>query len=359
MEEFICPVRIFSGPGSLGALETFGARRLFVVTDTALFKSGAAKAAAARARCREAAYFPVGPKPTVETAAQGAGKLRAFHPDLVAAIGTGDTLDCAKAMAYFSKVDCPLAAVPGLPGPGSEVTPFSTLLHEGAARTIRQDGLRPAAAILDGDMLREQSGQAMAQGGFLVLSHALEAYVARGGGTLSGIFAREAFSAAYGALPAACAGKDRARGRLLEASAMAGAAYAQAGLGMCQAIIESLGRFFPLSPGILAAILLPSVLSINAQVVGGQYGSLARSAGMGGSTQSTALGNLRNALGRLRRELELPETLAQAGVDPRAVWSNTGAIVSAAMDSPHSQKNPLEPEDFLIRRVLEEVTGRV
>ena len=82
-------------------------------------------------------------------------------------------------------------------------------------------------------------------------------------------------------------------------------------------------------------------------------------AGMGGSTQSTALGNLRNALGRLRRELELPETLAQAGVDPRAVWSNTGAIVSAAMDSPHSQKNPLEPEDFLIRRVLEEVTGRV
>ena len=69
--------------------------------------------------------------------------------------------------------------------------------------------------------------------------------------------------------------------------------------------------------------------------------------------------NLRNGLLRLRRELNLPETLAQAGVDPRAVWQNVERIVEATLADPCSRDNPMEPEAFLVRRILEEVTGRV
>ena len=80
---------------------------------------------------------------------------------------------------------------------------------------------------------------------------------------------------------------------------------------------------------------------------------------MGGSADTIAVRNLKNNLIRLRRELKLPETLAQAGIAPRDLWSATPEIVSAALADPCCETNPLKAEDFLIRRILEEVTGRV
>ena len=72
-----------------------------------------------------------------------------------------------------------------------------------------------------------------------------------------------------------------------------------------------------------------------------------------------ALRNLKNGLIRLRRELNLPETLVQAGVDPRSLWRNVEEIVKATLSDPCCQSNPMPVEDFLVRRILEEVTGRV
>ena len=72
-----------------------------------------------------------------------------------------------------------------------------------------------------------------------------------------------------------------------------------------------------------------------------------------------ALRNLKNGLIRLRRELNLPETLAQAGVDPRNVWRNVEEIVKATLEDPCCATNPMPVEAFLVRRILEEVTGRV
>ena len=58
-------------------------------------------------------------------------------------------------------------------------------------------------------------------------------------------------------------------------------------------------------------------------------------------------------------QLNLPETLVQAGVDPRSVWRNADEIVKAVLADPCCQSNPMAVEDFLVRRILEEVTGRV
>ena len=110
--------------------------------------------------------------------------------------------------------------------------------------------------------------------------------------------------------------------------------------------------------GRLNAILLPSVIATNAHVAGAKYAELAREAGLGGSADTIAVRNLRNSLIRLRRELKLPETLAQAGVEPRQVWSSTGEIVQAVLEDPCCKTNPMQVEDFLVRRILEEVTGR-
>ena len=192
-----------------------------------------------------------------------------------------------------------------------------------------------------------------------MLTHAAEAYVAREAGTVTDLYAREAFGSAYASLPASFAGNRSVRLKVHLAATMAGMAFSQAGLGLCHAMAHSLGGMFHVAHGRLNAILLPSIISCNAHVAGKKYAELARAAGMGGSADTIAVRNLKNSLIRLRRELNLPETLVQAGIDPRAVWRNAEEIVKSTLADPCCNSNPMTVEDFLVRRILEEVTGRV
>ena len=360
MEEFSCRTKLISGAGTISALARFGAKRLFLVTDPFFVKNGQARRVVAAAKAEQVEIFDgVKPDPTVELAAEGTARLKAFDPDLIVALGGGSAMDCAKAMAYFGKGDYRLAAIPTTSGSGSEVTDFAILTHDKVKHPLVDKRLRPDMAILDSDLLQELPKGLIAESGFDVLCHALEAYVARGAGTVTDLYAREAFSSAYAALPASYAGNQSVRLKVHLAATMAGMAFTQAGLGLCHAMAHALGGMFHVAHGRLNAILLPAIVSCNAHVAGKKYAELARAAGLGGSAESIAVRNLRNGLVRLRREMNLPETLAQAGVDPRRVWQNGEAIVRAVLEDPCCESNPMSVEAFLVRRILEEVTGRV
>lgn len=360
MEKFSCKTMIISGAGAISALGEMGGKRLFLVTDPYFMKNGTAQKVAAAAKCQEFEIFDkVQPDPTVELAAEGTARLRDFQPDLIAALGGGSAMDCAKAMAFFAKGNYKLVAIPTTSGSGSEVTDFAILTHNKVKHPLVDPGLKPDAAILDSDLLTELPKGLIADAGFDVLAHAAEAYVAKGAGVISDLYARDAFSSAYASLPASYAGRKEVRLKVHLAATMAGMAFTEAGLGLCHAMAHSLGGMFHVPHGRLNAILLPSIISCNAHAAGRKYAELARAAGMGGSADTIAVRNLRNGLIRLRKELDLPETLAQAGVDPRAVWGNVGAIVQAALEDPCCKSNPVAVDDFMVRRILEEVTGRV
>ena len=358
MEEFSCKTRVISGSGTIRMLGKLEKKRLFLVADPFFVKNGKAQQVADAALCREVEIFDrVQPDPTVELAAEGTARLRSFGPDLVAALGGGSTLDLAKAMAYFGKGDYLVAAIPTTSG--SEVTDFAILTHDKVKHPLVDPSLRPDVALLDSDLLQELPKGLIAETGFDVLTHAAEAYVAREAGTVTDLYAREAFGSAYASLPASFAGNRSVRLKVHLAATMAGMAFSQAGLGLCHAMAHSLGGMFHVAHGRLNAILLPSIISCNAHVAGKKYAELARAAGMGGSADTIAVRNLKNSLIRLRRELNLPETLVQAGIDPRAVWRNAEEIVKSTLADPCCNSNPMTVEDFLVRRILEEVTGRV
>ena len=360
MEEFSCKTRVVSGSGTIRMLGKLEKKKLFLVADPFFVKNGVAKLVSEASGCREVAVFDrVEPDPSVELAAEGTARLREFQPDLVVALGGGSAMDLAKAMSYFGKGSYMLAAIPTTSGSGSEVTDFAILTHDQVKHPLVDKRLRPDLAILDSDLLQELPKQLIAETGFDVLTHALEAYVARNSGAITDLYAREAFSSAYATLPASYAGNKAVRLKVHLAATMAGMAFSQAGLGLCHAMAHALGGMFHVPHGRLNAILLPAVLSCNAHVCGKKYAELARAAGMGGSADTIAVRNLKNGLLRLRRELNLPETLAQAGIDPRSVWRSVEEIVSTALSDPCCRDNPMEAEGFLVRRILEEVTGRV
>ena len=359
MKEFYCSTKIVSGTGAVAALKNLGAKRLLLVTDPLFAQNGTADRVAKAAGAEAVEIFSqVQPDPSVALAAEGTARVKDFRPDVMVALGGGSAMDCAKAMAYFSGREIRLAAVPTTSGSGSEVTDFAVLTYNRVKYPLVDPRLRPELAILDDDLLGQLPPGLVADGGFDVLSHALEAYVAKNASAATDALARDAFCTAFANLPASFAGKQAVRLAVHNASTLAGMAFTQAGLGLCHALSHSLGGVFHVPHGRLNAILLPAVISCNAGVAAGKYARLSRAAGLGGSADAVAVHNLKNGLIRLRREMKLPATLAEAGIQPRQVWREMDNVVKAALADPCMETNPVKIEDFMLRKLLEEVTGR-
>ena len=358
MNEFYCATRILAGEAGQ-VLSSLKPKRLLVVTDPYFMENGTARRLAEASGAESWELFSeVEPDPPVELAAKGTAQLKAFVPDTVAALGGGSAMDCAKAMVYFSGLQPRLIAIPTTSGSGSEVTDFAVLTHGKGKHPLVDDSLQPYAAVLDENLLTQLPKTLIADAGFDVLAHALEAYVAAGASEMTDALAKEAFCIAFAHLPASYGGAAAVRGRIHMAATMAGVAFSNAGLGLCHAMSHALGGMFHVPHGRLNAVLLPTVVGCNALVVGDKYARIARSAGLCGAADTVAVRNLKNGLCRLRRELSLPETLRQAGVDPRKLRGHGEALVKAVLEDPCCTTNPLTVEDFMVRKVLEEVAGR-
>lgn len=359
MEQFSCKTNLIIGNGAVAALAKIESKRLFMVTDPYFMKDGTAQRVAAMANADEVQYFDrVRPDPTVELAAKGTAELKRFGADTLVALGGGSAIDCAKAMHYFCGGDRQFVAIPTTSGSGSEVTDFAVLTHENGKYPLVDARLRPNTAILDGELLLALPPSVIADTGFDVLTHALEAAVANGAGAMTDMLSRDAFVTVYGALPASFAGSTDVRLKIHRAATMAGLAFTHSGLGLCHALSHSLGGIFHIPHGRLNAILLPGVVSCNAHVAGKKYADIARAAGLAGGSEAVAVRNLRGALIRLRRELKMPDTLCAAGADPQELSQRMPQIVQSVLSDPCCESNPVKADDFLIRRILEEVTGR-
>ena len=355
--EFSCNTKIIMGPGTVEQLYQLNSKRLFLVSDPFFAKNGTAQRMITISKAENAmVYDQVKPDPTVQQVAEGTAALREFAPDTVVALGGGSAMDCAKAMVYFSGLCVSFVAIPTTSGSGSEVTDFSILTHSGIKHPLIDEKLRPQLAILDSDLLMELPPKLIADTGFDVLSHALEGYVASGSNPITDALAEKAFSLAMQFLERSYAEDKSVRQQMHIASTMAGMAFTQAGLGLCHAMAHAMGGLYHVPHGRLNAILLPVVVGVNAASAGEKYAAIARLAGLGAAADTVAVRNLKNALIRLRKQLGLPATLVQAGVDPNLLKSTVLNVVNATLADPCCKTNPVPVDKNLIQKVLEEVT---
>jgi alcohol dehydrogenase class IV len=138
---------------------------------------------------------------------------------------------------------------------------------------------------------------------------------------------------------------------------MAGMAFSSAGLGLCHAISHALGGEFHLAHGRLNAMLLPAVMDCNADKALHRYAQLSHRLGCSTGADPVAFRALKNTLLRLRRELSLPETLAQAGIPAGLVREKMETLVSAALADPCCGTNPVKPEAHHVRQILHSILG--
>lgn len=326
--------RLCFGSGALQALKSLKARKTLLVTDKFFSQSGQAQEILTLCGGEGRVFDEVLPDPDVTLVARGVRVLQEFDPDVLLALGGGSVIDCAKGILSLGKSSARFVAIPTTSGTGSEVTSFAILTHEGVKHPLVEERLCPELAILDDSLLAQLPKKLIADAGMDVLSHCLEAVAATNASPFTTALAAYAFRLCLSLLPRSFEGDLSVRGQMHQAATMAGIAFDSAGLGACHALSHSLGGAFHLAHGRLNGILLPHVMEFNLPSAKEAYTDLASLCGLSGPRA------LIFALRRVRKQLDLPESLTQAGLERGKVLKQLEALSQAAALDPCVKTNP-------------------
>lgn len=350
---FQCKTEICFGADALGRLGQMDVQRAVLVTDPFFAKNGTAKVVAGRLTGAEVAVFDkVEPDPDLRLVAQGLAVMQKTQPQLLVALGGGSAIDCAKAMAHFYEAPVTFAAIPTTSGTGSEVTSFSILSHDGVKHPLVDASLQPDIAILDDSLLQQLPPSLVADAGMDVLAHCLEAVAAKNSSPFSMALANESFGVVYEQLEASFRGDTAVRADIHMAATMAGLAFDHAGLGLCHGLAHALGGAFHKPHGRLNGVLLPKVVEFNAACAARAYRGVAIRCGVAAATDLLTVRRLCAALQHLRRELKMPATLQEAGIEPSQLRQALPDLARAALADPCCATNPRPVTDEAARQLL-------
>lgn len=356
MAVFQCAPKVISGHGSLKYLQTLTPRRVLVVTDSYFSESGiASKVASLLPDAQTEIFDRVVSDPPATLAAEGAALCRTWEPELLLALGGGSVIDCAKGIKAAVDGSLSFVAIPTTSGSGSEMTSYAILTKDHVKYPLIEESLRPDVTILDGDLLKNLPPSLIADTGMDMLAHCIEALGAVNHSGFTDALAICGIQTVFRSLVKSFRGDASVRQSLHEASSMAGLAFEHAGLGLCHGLAHSLGGMFPVPHGRLCAILLPAVMRFNGPAVQDRYALAAASCGLSAATERLAVRNLLAEICRLRRELRLPETLLQAGIEKEMWVEKRSLVIEATLADPCCRTNPVPVTSELVADVLKVV----
>ncbi|MFT4109798.1 1-propanol dehydrogenase PduQ [Propionicimonas sp.] len=349
------------GPDSLSALADLDGRRVLIITDSFLAATplmGQVRSALSAATVE--VFDQVIPNPDVAAVAAGLRAFLAFGPDALVALGGGSPIDTAKAVRKLAleqghRADAGFYVIPTTSGTGSEVTSFAVVTdpHSHAKLPLTSADMLPDVAILDPEAVATAPPRLVADSGMDAVSHAIEAYVALGHNDFSDALAEKALRIADTYLVRSYRSNTdlKAREHQHTGATMAGIAFQNSGLGIVHGLSHAIGGSFAVAHGRLNGILLPHVIEYNAGVlglrpshvspVGRRYVSLAGAIGLTASSDRNVVFGLVGWLERIRRELEMPASMTEAGIDAGEFRAAIPALAATARKDFCTSGNPV------------------
>jgi alcohol dehydrogenase class IV len=202
----------------------------------------------------------------------------AHGADGLVALGGGSAIDTAKAAS--ARTGLRVVSIPTTYS-GAEWTDFFGMRDEAAGLKLGGMGALVAGIVYEPELTFGLSRQESGGTALNALAHCAEALYVRGRNAEGDRRALAGAALIATALPRVLTdGSDgAARRELLEGAMHAGAAMAQAGLGLAHAMAQALGGFYGLPHGAANALCLPPALRFNAAVAGNEIGRLARAMG--------------------------------------------------------------------------------
>jgi len=340
---FHTPTRLVFGEGvsrTVGKeLEAAGCSRPLVVTDAGLVEAGIVGrivSAIARAGFKPATFDTVEANPSVLTVQAGVAAAKAASCNSVVAVGGGSPIDAAKAIAMMCANDAsivdyevgkrdvarrglPVITIPTTSGTGSEITYWSVITDRTTHRKfdVGSPLMAPVVALDDPELTYGLPADITAATGMDALTHAIEAFTTADAAPLTDALALEAIRLVGAHLRTAVNdGADReARRMMMLASATAGLAFTNAGLGAVHGLTAPIGGHLGVAHGQANAALLPFVMEYNLRACVQKYGAVAEAlgAGVGGMSPDQAAAEAIRLVKALAKDVGIP-TLRQLGV---------------------------------------------
>ena len=378
MREFSFSTRIFFGQGALERLGQIRGKRVMLVTDPFLVESGAVDRVLSHLDgCTVTVFDAVTPDPSIHVVAQGVQALLDCRAQVMVALGGGSPIDAAKAIrAIAASVEGCCApeecfAIPTTSGTGSEVSEFAVITdtEQGIKYPLMSRDLRAPNAILDPELVCSAPAAVTADTGMDVLTHALEALVAKDASDFSDALAEKAAALTCRFLPIAVLDGDdlMARERMHNASCMAGLAFNSAGLGLNHGMAHAIGAKLHIAHGRINAMLLPHIITFNAdlgRIRNGEYAlaakkyqRMAKVLDLPAPSVRLGVTNLLREVERLNRTLKIPASLKEWGAEPSKVKELRGEIVSAALADATTATNPRPAAAEHVEALLNKVMG--
>ncbi len=403
---FKVPPKVYFKRGAvdLALRELQGKKRAFIVTDRYLFNSGAVDSITNildEIGIDHQIFFDVKPDPTLATVKQALEIVKPYEPDVFIALGGGSPMDAAKiiwllyeqpdtvfediAMRFMDirKRICSIpelgkkatmVCIPTTSGTGSEVTPFSIITDEEThvKYAIADYALTPNVAIIDPNFVDSMPKGLTAASGIDALVHATEAYVSAMATNFTNSNALEATKLIFRYLEAAWkdgASNPKAREKMHYAATIAGMAFANSFLGICHSMAHKLGAAFNIPHGVANALLIRQVIKYNAvdcpkkQCIFPQYkfpnakakyGQIADELGLGGKNDDEKVDLYIEAIDKLMKAINLPNSIKDFGVSEKAFYSKLDEMVELAFDDQCTGANPAYPLMEDIRAIYED-----
>ncbi|GCF93129.1 alcohol dehydrogenase [Enterococcus florum] len=294
-------------------------------------------------------FAEITPDPTIETISQGVWQMNQFQPDCLIAIGGGSAIDTAKGMVLANYKLSPtyqkptLIAIPSTSGTGSEVTSFTVITNGQDKKPYVDQCLVPDVAILDVELVKTVPPKITADTGMDVLTHALEAYVSTNASVFTDALAEKAVQLVFENLLLVFRQPEDliARQKMHEASALAGMAFTNSSLGINHSLAHAIGGIHHLSHGRINAILLPKVITYNAQSANGaKYQQLAKHLGLPAETAAEGTANLVLAIELLNEALEIESSFSCFGISEATYQNAASQIAEFALKDDCTKTNP-------------------
>ena len=394
---FRMPEKVYFKYGSLGValpeLKEMKKKKAFIVTDRVLAELGYVDKITKvldENGIDFRVFSEVAPDPTLAIARKGAEAMRSYNPDVIIALGGGSPMDAAKimwvlyehpevnfhdlAMTFmdirkrvypFPKMGekAMMVSIPTSAGTGSEVTPFAVITDEqsGVKYPLADYELTPDMAIVDAELMMNMPKGLTAASGIDALVHAIEAYVSVLASEFTNGLALEAIRLVFKYLPQAYnegTTNIKAREKMAHAATMAGMAFANAFLGICHSMAHKLGAEHHIAHGVANGILIDHVIRFNAvdnprkqasfpqykyPNAKWRYAKIAEHLNLGGKNDDEKVENLIKAIQNLKKQINLPSTIAECGVTKEAFYSTLDSMTEDAFDDQCTGANPRYP----------------
>jgi 1-propanol dehydrogenase len=377
MNSFDIKTTIYFGDNALDRLAEIPYRRILIITDPFVVKSGMLQTITYRLTegCAEFEVFSdVVPDPPIEKITLGVKKTAEYQPDAIIAVGGGSAIDSAKAIRELykqaSKTDgIAMIAIPTTSGTGSEVTSFAVVsdTEKNIKYPLVSDDLLPDEAILDAELVKSVPASVTADTGMDVLTHAIEAYVSTKNNEFSAALAEKAIEICGVFLLRSYFDNNdaHARKKMHVASCLAGLAFNSAGLGLNHGIAHAIGAQFHIPHGRANALLLPHIIEFNSDInkhsksrseyfpAVRKYINIAKLLGLNNFNEITTVRALVSWIQFMMKEMNMPLSISQCGIEKTDYFNAIDSMAEKALADACTVNNPRVPSKIEVCSILE------